>query len=128
MAAWRLLMVGLRQSREALRIRLADRARAMLAGGLMEEVRRLWAAGYRESLPVMNGIGYRQFGAALRGELTEAEALRLMTRDTVRYAKRQMTWFARDPEIRWIDVDAAGGLTGAAEAIVTQVMKEGLIE
>jgi tRNA dimethylallyltransferase len=76
----------------------------------------------------MGGIGYRQLGAVLRGELTEAEALRLMTRDTVRYAKRQMTWFARDPEIRWIDVDAAGGLAGAAESIAKQVMEEGLIE
>ena len=106
---FRLLMVGLRQSREALARRIADRVRDMVARGMMDEVRRLFAAGYDDTLPAMGGIGYRQFGAVLRGEMTEAEAVRLMTRDTVRYAKRQMTWFARDPEIRWLDVDAVGG-------------------
>jgi tRNA dimethylallyltransferase len=127
-ASWRLLMVGLRQSRDTLRARLADRARTMLARGMMNEVERLLGAGYGESLPAMDGIGYRQCCAALRGDLAVEEALRLMIRDTVRYAKRQMTWFARDPEIRWIDVDAAGGADGAAEAIAKQVVQEGLIE
>jgi tRNA dimethylallyltransferase len=51
-----------------------------------------------------------------------------MIRDTVRYAKRQMTWFARDAEIRWIDVDAAGGAEGAAELIAKQTAQEGWIE
>jgi tRNA A37 N6-isopentenylltransferase MiaA len=51
-----------------------------------------------------------------------------MIRDTTRYAKRQMTWFARDPEIRWIDVDAAGGLDGATDTILKAVTQEGLIE
>ena len=127
-AAWRLLMVGLHQSREALRRRLAERARGMVARGMMEEVRRLLEAGYDESLPAMAGIGYRQFAAVVRGRLTGEEALRLMIRDTVRYAKRQMTWFARDPEIRWIDVDAAGGVDGAAESILKLITREGLIE
>jgi tRNA dimethylallyltransferase len=126
--SWRLLMVGLRQSREALRARLTDRARDMLARGMLAEVERLRAAGYGDSLPAMDGIGYRQCGAVLRGELTIEEALRLMIRDTARYAKRQMTWFARDPEIRWIAADGAGGLDGAAEAIAKQAVQEGLIE
>ena len=126
--AWHLLMVGLRQSREALRRRLAERARGMVARGMMEEVRRLLEAGYDESLPAMGGIGYRQFAAVVRGRLTGEDALRLMIRDTVRYAKRQMTWFARDPEIRWIDVDAAGGVDGAAESILKLITREGLIE
>jgi tRNA dimethylallyltransferase len=124
---FRLLMVGLRRSREALAIRLAERARAMAARGMMEEVARLLAAGYDESLPAMGGIGYRQFCAVVSGRLTQPEALRLMIRDTVRYAKRQMTWFARDPEIRWIDVDAAGGLCGAADGILILIAREGLI-
>jgi tRNA dimethylallyltransferase len=125
---FRLLMVGLRRSREALARRLADRVRDMVARGMMDEVRRLSAAGYDDTLPAMGGIGYRQFGAVLRGETTEAEAVRLMTRDTVRYAKRQMTWFARDPEIRWLDVDLVGGPAGAAAAIEGWVHEEGLRE
>jgi tRNA dimethylallyltransferase len=125
---FQLLMVGLRQSREALAHRIADRVRAMVARGMMAEVRRLSAAGYDDTLPAMGGIGYRQFGAVLRGEMPEAEATRLMIRDTIRYAKRQMTWFARDPEIRWLDVDAVGGPAGAAAAIESWVHEEGLSE
>jgi tRNA dimethylallyltransferase len=60
--------------------------------------------------------------------MAEAKALRLMIRDTTRYAKRQMTWFAREPEIRWLDVDEAGGIEGAAEAVLKQLTREGLIE
>jgi tRNA dimethylallyltransferase len=126
--AWHLLMVGLRQKTDVLRARLAMRAREMHSRGLREEVRRLLGRGYDESLPAMAGIGYRQFAAVLRRRLAEEEALRLMIRDTVRYAKRQMTWFARDPEVRWIDVDDAGGVEGTADAILTQVTREGMIE
>lgn len=127
-SGFRLLMVGLRQPREALAIRLAARARAMVARGMMQEVARLVAAGYGESAPGMAGIGYRQFCAVLSGQLAPAEALRLMIRDTVQYAKRQMTWFAKDPEIRWIDVDDAEGPDGAAATVVDLITREGLIE
>jgi len=91
-------------------------------------VRRLLAAGCDETLPSMGGIGYRQFSAVERGRIRLDEALRLMIRDTRRYAKRQMTWFARDAEVRWLDVDRAGGIDGAAESIIKQVTQEGLIE
>jgi tRNA dimethylallyltransferase len=60
--------------------------------------------------------------------MTVEEAVRLMIRDTTRYAKRQMTWFARDPEVRWLDVDAAGGIEGAAESVQKHLTQEGLIE
>ena len=53
-------------------------------------------------------------GRPARGRLPVEEALRLMIRDTTRYAKRQMTWFSREREIRWLDVDRAGGVAGAA--------------
>src|SRR5207302_1404160 len=56
-----------------------------------------------------------------QGRLTEDEALRRMQRDTVRYAKRQWTWFMREPDIAWIDVEAAGGATAAAEAIACRL-------
>ena len=76
----------------------------------------------------MGGIGYRQFAAAIMGRMSADDALRLMVRDTCRYAKRQMTWFSREPEVRWIDVDQAGGIEGTAEGILKVVMQEGLIE
>ena len=51
----------------------------------------------------MSGIGYRQMGYFLRGEMSLPEAVEILKRDTKRYAKRQMTWFKRDQRIVWID-------------------------
>jgi len=125
---WRVLMFGLRRERAALNRHLEERARSMLAGGMMDEVRRLLAAGHDETSPGMAGIGYRQWAAVARGRLSPAEALRLMVRDTQRYAKRQMTWFAREPAIQWLDMDEAGGVEGAAECIHKHILREGWIE
>jgi tRNA dimethylallyltransferase len=124
----RVVMIGLTRPQSALRHAVAERARLMVSRGMMDEVERLLASGYTEALPAMGGIGYRQFCAVLHGRLTEAHALDLMIRDTIRYAKRQLTWFARDGEIRWIDVDAAGGIDGAADGIAKLAAQEGLIE
>ena len=125
---WRVLMFGLRRERGALNRCLEERARSMLAGGMMEEVHRLLAAGHDETAPGMAGIGYRQLAAVAAGRLSETEALRLMVRDTQRYAKRQMTWFARESGIQWLDVDAVGGIEGAAECIHKHILREGWIE
>jgi tRNA dimethylallyltransferase len=126
--AWRLVMIGLGRARSALNVALAERARAMLARGMMDEVRRLLEAGHEAARPPMDGIGYRQLALAREGRITEDEALRLMIRDTTRYAKRQVTWFQREPVIRWLDVDEAGGVEGAAEAVHKGITREGLIE
>ena len=105
---------GLTMARSRLSVRLRARARAMVEAGLLDEVQRLLARGYDESMTALQGIGYREFARVARGELAAAEALRLLERDTLRYAKRQWTWFAREPGIRWIDMDVVGGPTGAA--------------
>jgi tRNA dimethylallyltransferase len=120
-------MVGLTRERARLNERLAERCDAMLARGLLDEVRALLAAGVPATAPGMAGIGYRECVERLAGRLDAAEARRRMVRDTQRYAKRQMTWFARDPEVRWIDVDRAGGLDAAAEIIGKLIEEEGLI-
>jgi len=125
---WHVVMFGLRRERVALNKRLEERARSMLAAGMMEEVRRLLAAGHDETAPGMAGIGYRQWAKVARGRLSPAEAQRLMVRDTQRYAKRQMTWFAREPEIQWLDVDEVGGVEGAAECIHKHILREGWVE
>jgi tRNA dimethylallyltransferase len=124
---WQVLLFGLCQERGALNRRLEERARGMFSGGMMDEVTRLLGAGYDESSPGMAGIGYRQVAAVARGRMTEAEALGLMVRDTRRYAKRQMTWFAREATLRWLDVDETGGAEGAAERIVKEMTGEGWI-
>jgi tRNA dimethylallyltransferase len=103
------LSIGLTMNREHLAMRLRSRCEAMVAAGLAGEVERLLERGYDESLPAMQGIGYRDFARAVRGKVSEAEALRTMQRDTVRYAKRQTTWFRREPDFEWINVEREGG-------------------
>ena len=107
--------------------RLRTRAAEMVDAGLLDEVRTLLACGYDATLPAMQGIGYRHFVAVLLGELTAAEATRLMQRDTLRYAKRQWTWFAREPDVQWLDVALGGGPDGVAALIAERLAERGLI-
>ena len=127
-APWHVVAVGLTLERRELARRLAVRAEAMVAAGLLDEVRRLLARGYGPELSSMQGIGYRQFVEVARGRLDAGDALALMQRETVRYAKRQVTWFAREPGVEWIDAAAAGGAADVATAFETRLKMEGLIE
>jgi tRNA dimethylallyltransferase len=125
---WAVVYVGLTMHRAALAERLRARAAGMVAAGLEDEVRALLTRGY-DGVRAMSSIGYREFVAVVRGELDRAEALRLMQRDTVRYARRQLTWFAREPTLAWIDVDAFDGDAAAvAAAIEARLKQEGRIE
>ncbi len=123
---WTLLLVGLTRPRPLLYGALGERVDRMVEQGLQEETRRLLAAGYDPSLPAMQGIGYRHFVKVIRGELSQARAIHEMKRDTRQYAKRQWTWFAREPGIRWVDVEAAGGIDGVAEHVEKWIIQEGL--
>ena len=75
----------------------------MIESGLLEEVRGLLARGYGADLKPMQSIGYRHMVDFLSGKTEWEETVRLMKRDTRRYAKRQMTWFRADPGIQWVD-------------------------
>ena len=99
-----------------------------MEAGLVDEVRALVARYGDADLRPLRAIGYRQALAVVRGAQPADQAQRDIVKETMRYAKRQMTWFSREPEVRWIDVDQAGGIEGAAEGILKVVMEEGLIE
>lgn len=103
------LYLGLTLDRDRLARRLRERCASMVAAGLAAEVERLLARGYGEALPAMHGIGYRDFVRVVQGRMSEAEALRGMQHDTVRYARRQMTWFRREGDIEWVDIEREGG-------------------
>jgi tRNA dimethylallyltransferase len=118
--------VGLSQARERLAARLRARAAAMVETGLLDEVRGLLARGYAPMLPALMGLGYREFVRVAEGRLEPAAALAAMQRDTVRYARRQRTWFEREPEVEWIDVDAAGGPEGVAMMVEATLRRRGL--
>jgi tRNA dimethylallyltransferase len=90
-------------------------------------VQALLARGYDPALPALHGIGYREWVAVVRDGLDPGEALRRMQRDTVRYARRQWTWFEREPGIEWIVVDD-GGAGAAAALIEAKARTRGMIE
>lgn len=124
-APFRLTYVALTMERGALDQRLRGRAAAMVAAGLEDEVRGLLRRGYAPELPAMQGIGYREFVAVVRGTMQREDALARMRRDTLRYARRQWTWFSREPDVTWIDVEAAGGVDGVAAVIEGRLERGG---
>uniref|UniRef100_UPI004055CBFE tRNA (adenosine(37)-N6)-dimethylallyltransferase MiaA n=1 Tax=Candidatus Electronema sp. TaxID=2698783 RepID=UPI004055CBFE len=101
----RAYLAGLHCPKEKLRERIAQRSKAMLDQGLLAEVERLRGAGYSPDLPSMQAIGYRHANRLLSGEWTQAEMLEQLIFDTRRYAKRQMTWFSANQELRWFQRD-----------------------
>jgi tRNA dimethylallyltransferase len=96
------LMIGLTRDRDELYRRIDARVDVQLAAGLVEETRRLLAQGYGRDLSSMKGLGYRQISGYLAGEYSFEEAVRLLKRDTRHFAKRQFTWFRKEPGIVWV--------------------------
>jgi tRNA dimethylallyltransferase len=105
---YRILHIGVTLTRAALYARIDSRIDEMLDTGLVDEVRGLAAAGYHWRLPSMQGLGYRQIGLYLRGEVTLQESVKLIRRETRRFARQQGTWFRLDdPLIHWFDLQRA---------------------
>ncbi len=99
------LVIGLTRERAAL-YRLVDaRVDEQLAKGLLEETRRLLAKGYDRQLGSMKGLGYRQMAGYLAGDYSYEEAVRLLKRDTRHFAKRQLTWFRKEPGLIWLRIE-----------------------
>jgi len=111
--------IGLTMPREALYARIDQRVEQMVTEGLLEEVRDLLAKGYDANLKSMQSIGYRHMIDHLHHGVEWDETLRLLKRDTRRYAKRQFTWFRADPDIEWITPDDLGTLQPAIQSFLT---------
>jgi tRNA dimethylallyltransferase len=99
------LVIGLNREREHLYRRIEERIDWQLANGLLEEAHALLDRGYRREGPGMTGLGYRHVVAHLAGECNREEMVRLFKRDTRRFAKRQMTWFRREPDTTWLMIE-----------------------
>lgn len=95
-------IVGLDLPRDVLYARIERRVEAMLAQGLEDEVRRLLARGYGPALKAMQSLGYRHMTALIAGRIDRQEAVGTLKRDTRRFAKRQLTWFRANRQIRWV--------------------------
>jgi len=99
---WRALKIGLAPGREALNERIHARTDIMLANGWLEEVRALLAAGLPEDAKPFDFIGYRELRSVLQGQLTISEVRAAIQHATRPYAKRQLTWFRREPGVHWL--------------------------
>ena len=99
------LRIGLTLSRAVLYHRIADRVSAMVARGWVGEVEALLEAGLDPSSPAFQAIGYRQLVRHLRGEIDLDRAVEETVRATRRFAKRQATWFRREPDVVWFEAD-----------------------
>ena len=95
------LVIGLARPTPELDRRIAARAEGMVASGFVEEVRRLRARGLGDDAPALRAVGYREMLACVEGRLDDAAALAATVRATRQFAKRQRTWFRREPGIRW---------------------------
>lgn len=99
---FRIIKIGLNREKEELYDRINRRVDRMLEDGLMEEARGLYP--YREC-NALNTVGYKECFDFFAGETDEAEAIRLIKRNSRRYAKKQLSWFRRDGDIRWFHPD-----------------------
>ena len=111
LAGFDVMTVGLGPERDRLRQRVESRTAEMFARGLLDEVRGLLARGYGPELRPLRAIGYRQAVAVVREEMDPESARRDIVTETMRYAKRQMTWFRHQSSPVWAaNADAAHGL------------------
>jgi tRNA dimethylallyltransferase len=109
-----ILQIGVTRARPELYARIDARVDQMMAAGLLDEVRRLDAAGYAWELPAMTGLGYRQIGEYLRAEVSLDEAIARIRQGTRRFVQQQYNWFRlTDPAIRWVDP----GVTQASDVL-----------
>ncbi len=115
------LMVGLTADRAELYRRIDARIDEMMKRGLVDEVKKLVQMGYGFNLPAMSGIGYRQIGRHLQGELSLAEAIQQIKYETHRLARHQYNWFRlNDERVQWFDVP--GGVESAIAARVAEFL------
>ncbi|HEY8730807.1 MAG TPA: tRNA (adenosine(37)-N6)-dimethylallyltransferase MiaA [Candidatus Limnocylindria bacterium] len=99
--------IGLDPPRAWLDERIGARVREMVDQGVLDETRRLMDAGIDPRSPSMSGHGYTHWASHLRGELALDAAIAATAKDVRAYSRRQMTWFRRDPDIRWVDPTTA---------------------
>ena len=116
--------LGLNLPRDILYGRINHRVDQMIAAGLEQETRQALAQGVARDALSMTSLGYRQMVQYINGEISLERAVELIKRDTRHFAKRQLTWFRRDPNIRW--VEKQGKTEQQVEAELLQQIREKL--
>jgi tRNA dimethylallyltransferase len=116
MEGYRVLRIGLSPERSALYDHINRRCSRMFEHGLVEETRELLAR-YGSEVFAMRSLGYRQAAEHVRGESSLAEAVERAQQGHRNYAKRQLTWFRREPEMRWLECFGAEAASKAEEMV-----------
>jgi len=111
------------EARADLYARIDSRVGTMLEMGLIEEIKGLLASGVPQKATAMQAIGYKEFVAALNGECSIQEAADQVRQASRHYAKRQLTWFRRNPNIHWLR-RKPGMATGEILSAARQVLQE----
>jgi len=112
------LFFCLQYERDELYSRIEKRVDLMIAHGLVQEVRELLNRGYRPELVSMQGLGYKEIVGYLCNRYSLEEAVHMLKRNTRRFAKRQLTWFRRYSNIKWIDMGQYVSNYHAADEII----------
>lgn len=118
---FRALVLGLTMERAVLYQRIDHRVDLELAKGLVDETRTLLAKGYSRGLVSMKSLGYRQMAGYLEGEYSFDEAVRRLKRDTRHFAKRQMTWFRKEPGLTWVEVHPDESVRSVSQRVVALI-------
>jgi tRNA dimethylallyltransferase len=123
-----ILLIGLTRERSELYRRIDWRVDKMIQMGLIEEVEQLLKKGYSLSLPSMSGIGYKQIGQFLQGEMTLPQAIDKIKYETHQLARRQYAWFRLgDSRIHWFDSSGAEAEANIATVNKVKSLIEGFI-
>lgn len=104
-SAYNSVFLVLTMDRKRLYERIDYRVDLMMKQGLLDEVKKLREMGIKRDSTSMQGIGYKQIFSYLEGDCSLEEAVRLIKRDTRHFAKRQLTWFRREKNVIWVDID-----------------------
>lgn len=101
--------------------RIDRRVDLMMENGLVEEVKKLKAMGCHRGMVSMQGLGYKEILDYLNGECTLDEAVYILKRDTRHFAKRQITWFKRERDVRWVNLEK---FSGDREKVLEYIIQE----
>jgi tRNA dimethylallyltransferase len=123
LSGFRATKIGLLPNRKALYARINDRTSAFYASGWVDEARHLLASGVPANAKPFEFIGYRELSELIAGRISEIDAISLIQQSTRQFAKRQITWFRREPGVQWIE-----GFGDGSEVIrrATEIVRKAL--
>lgn len=107
---YKALILGIDTDRQLLYDRIDKRVDLMMERGLLDEVRGLYSAGIQRDTTAMQAIGYKELLDFIDGRMSLTEAVDKIKQESRRYAKRQLTWFRRNDEIKWVSLDGEAAI------------------